>query len=131
MKTLHATIALLLLALPASGLCAEKKIKLNMPQATVEMIRSLYQTLSGKTVSLATPDLAGIPITVDAGDALLTTGQGIRFVEAALYLKGIEVVPNGENAVIFSRFAVIAPPPVRRRIIAPSQEEQDRTKQTP
>ena len=101
----------------ATAFCAEKKLKLIFPETTVQMIALFYPNLGGKTVVLDNRELGSVPISVDAGETTLTSTQALRFVEAALYLKGIEVIPKGDTEVVFSRFAVIAPHPERRRII--------------
>lgn len=117
MKPLCSALCLCTLIFTTTAFSVDKNMRLNLPEANVQMLAAFYQRLSGKAVVLDDPELGRIQVSADAGDAVLTISQGCRFIESALYLKGIDVVPKGENEVAFIRYATIEPPPERRRII--------------
>jgi hypothetical protein len=97
---------------------AEEPCQLVFPNSDLETIARLYSRLTGKKIGQISEELRERRITVETKNAKISRERAIRFVEAALYVHGIEIVVNADGSFSFVQYALIDPQsPRRARII--------------
>ncbi len=98
---------------------AEDAVALAYPNAPLEIIAVTYADLSGLETKELPAELRGSTCNVWTGDVKLSRDRAARYIEAALYTQGVEIVKTGKTTVEFRRFATFTRPESqpRRRVI--------------
>jgi hypothetical protein len=105
--------------LPFALLASEDSLLISLNHSIVSDVGKYYSHLTGKTVLYSNGNLEPLPIKIESFPITITTcgarlqkAQAIRFLESALYLKGIKVVAKSDTTVVFTRYANIIDPEI-------------------
>jgi hypothetical protein len=84
---------------------AQELVSIEINDGTLESVVVYYSQLSGKKVRFSVEALKTAKISILTHNVRLTTPQAIKLIEASLYVKGFELNPQPDGALVLSRYA--------------------------